>query len=119
MPLYEYHCTACAHRFERIVKFSDPILHTCPKCGKDTVEQVISAPAIQFKGSGWYVTDYARKHSVPASNGPKTENTTETESSSSKDNGAATKASPASSPAATTSASSNSGNGASTSSSQS
>ena len=61
MPLYEYNCTACGHRFERIVKFSDPPLKTCPHCGKDTVEQMIHAPAVQFKGSGWYVSDYARK----------------------------------------------------------
>jgi putative FmdB family regulatory protein len=61
MPLYEYQCKNCAHRFERIVKFSDPPLKTCPQCGKDTIDQMISAPAIQFKGSGWYETDYARK----------------------------------------------------------
>jgi putative FmdB family regulatory protein len=66
MPLYEYQCSACAHRFERIVKFSDAPLKTCPQCGKQTVEQLISAPAIQFKGSGWYVNDYARKGSAPA-----------------------------------------------------
>jgi putative FmdB family regulatory protein len=67
MPLYEYQCSACAHRFERIVKFSDAPLKTCPQCGKDAIEQMISAPAVQFKGSGWYVTDYARKSSAPAS----------------------------------------------------
>src|ERR1700687_4754961 len=66
MPLYEYLCSACAHRFERIVKFSDAPLKTCPQCGKDAVEQLISASAIQFKGSGWYVSDYARKSSAPA-----------------------------------------------------
>jgi len=66
MPLYEYQCSACAHRFERIVKFSDAPMKTCPKCGKETAEQLISAPAIQFKGSGWYVSDYARKGSAPA-----------------------------------------------------
>jgi putative FmdB family regulatory protein len=61
MPLYEYLCSACGHQFERIVKFSDAPLTTCPKCGKETIEQMISAPAVQFKGSGWYVTDYASK----------------------------------------------------------
>jgi putative FmdB family regulatory protein len=61
MPLYEYRCSACDHLFERIVKFSDPPLKTCPQCGKETVHQVIHAPAVQFKGSGWYVSDYARK----------------------------------------------------------
>ncbi len=60
MPLYEYQCTKCGHRFERIRKFSDPPLTKCPECG-GKLEQLLSAPAVQFKGSGWYVTDYARK----------------------------------------------------------
>ena len=62
MPLYEYQCRKCKHRFERIQLFSDPILKTCPECG-GTVDQLLSAPAIRFKGSGWYQTDYARKGS--------------------------------------------------------
>jgi putative FmdB family regulatory protein len=61
MPLYEYECDACHHRFERIQKFSDPPVDVCPKCGKSSVKKLLSSPAIQFKGSGWYVTDYARK----------------------------------------------------------
>jgi len=61
MPLYEYQCRACSHRFERIQKFSDPLVTLCPQCGKETVQQLLSAPAVQFKGSGWYVTDYAKK----------------------------------------------------------
>src|SRR5947209_14141491 len=60
MPLYEYECKKCGHRFERIQKFSDPMVKKCPECG-GPVEQMISAPAVQFKGSGWYVTDYAGK----------------------------------------------------------
>ena len=60
MPLYEYQCKKCHHRFEKIQKFSDPHAKKCPDCG-GPVEQVISAPAVQFKGSGWYVTDYAKK----------------------------------------------------------
>jgi putative FmdB family regulatory protein len=60
MPLYEYQCEACNHRFERIQKFSDPPVDTCPTCG-GAVRKLISSPAIQFKGSGWYITDYARK----------------------------------------------------------
>src|SRR5438477_12335946 len=59
MPLYEYQCKKCRHRFERIRKFSDPPIKRCPECG-GAVEQLLSAPAVQFKGSGWYVTDYAR-----------------------------------------------------------
>ncbi len=60
MPLYEYQCTSCGKRFELIQKFSDPSQTACPSCGQ-TAERQLSAPAIQFKGSGWYVTDYARK----------------------------------------------------------
>jgi putative FmdB family regulatory protein len=60
MPIYEYQCKKCHHRFERIQKFSDPHVKKCPDCG-GPVEQVLSAPAVQFKGSGWYVTDYAKK----------------------------------------------------------
>ena len=60
MPLYEYECDACGHRFEKIQKFSDPLVDTCPKCGGQ-VHKLFSSPAIQFKGSGFYITDYARK----------------------------------------------------------
>ena len=60
MPLYEYQCDACGHRFEHIQKFSDPLLTVCPKCG-DAIRKLVSSPAIQFKGTGWYVTDYAKK----------------------------------------------------------
>lgn len=67
MPNYEYLCKKCGHRFEKIQKFSDRMLTKCPECG-GKIEQVISAPAVQFKGSGWYVTDYAKKSSaLPAS----------------------------------------------------
>jgi putative FmdB family regulatory protein len=60
VPLYEYQCKKCHSLTERIQKFSDPPLTVCPHCGGE-LEQLISAPAVQFKGSGWYVTDYARK----------------------------------------------------------
>ena len=66
MPLYEYECKKCHHRFERIQKYSDPHVKKCPDCG-GKVEQVVSAPAVQFKGSGWYVTDYAKKSSAGSS----------------------------------------------------
>ena len=65
MPNYEYLCKKCGHRFEQIRKFSDKHLSKCPECG-GVLEQVISAPAVQFKGSGWYVTDYAKKGSASA-----------------------------------------------------
>ena len=66
MPLYEYECKKCRHRFEKIQKFSDPHVKRCPECG-GSIEQVISAPAVQFKGSGWYVTDYAKKSPAASS----------------------------------------------------
>jgi putative FmdB family regulatory protein len=80
MPLYEYECKKCHHRFERLQKFSDPHVKKCPECG-GPIEQVISAPAVQFKGSGWYVTDYAKKSSAPSS----TSNSSNGDSSSKKE----------------------------------
>ncbi len=59
MPLYEYKCDSCGATFEIIQRFSDPPVTACRQCGAP-VHKVLSAPAIQFKGSGWYVTDYAR-----------------------------------------------------------
>ena len=72
MPLYEYECDACGHRFEKIQKFSDPLEDTCPKCG-GSVHKLMSSPAIQFKGSGFYITDYPKgdKGSAPKSDGGK------------------------------------------------
>ncbi|HTC95604.1 MAG TPA: FmdB family zinc ribbon protein [Terriglobales bacterium] len=72
MPLYEYLCKKCGHRFERIQKFSDAPVKKCPECG-GAVEQVLSAPAVQFKGSGWYVTDYAKKPSASSGKGQEKE----------------------------------------------
>jgi len=85
MPLYEYQCKKCGHRFERIQKFSDPAVKKCPECG-GKVEQLLSAPAVQFKGSGWYVTDYAKKGAAASS---KSESKSESDgkSDSSKDSG--------------------------------
>jgi putative FmdB family regulatory protein len=65
MPLYEYECDQCGNRFEAIRKFSDAPLTACPKCG-GPVHKMQSAPAFQFKGSGWYVTDYAKKDQTTA-----------------------------------------------------
>ena len=59
MPLYEYECEKCGKHFEKIEKVQGPHLKKCPSC-KGPVERLMSPPAIQFKGSGWYVTDYAR-----------------------------------------------------------
>jgi putative FmdB family regulatory protein len=60
VPLYEYRCRQCGHQFEKIQSFSAPDEKECPVC-KGELERLISAPAIQFKGSGWYVNDYAPK----------------------------------------------------------
>ncbi len=65
MPLYEYECAECGKRFERLQKFADPPIETCPACGGH-VSRLLSSPAIQFKGSGWYVTDYARPDRIGA-----------------------------------------------------
>ena len=66
MPLHEYQCRKCGHRFERIQKFSDGPARKCPECG-GALEQLLHAPAVQFKGTGWHVTDYPRKGSDMAS----------------------------------------------------
>jgi putative FmdB family regulatory protein len=69
MPLYEYECPACHQRFEVIRKFSDPVLEVCTLCGGGPVRRLASSPAIQFKGSGWYITDYAKKSSSDGGKG--------------------------------------------------
>ncbi len=85
MPLYEYQCKKCHSLTERIQKFSDPPLTSCPHCGGE-LEQLLSAPAVQFKGSGWYVTDYARKSgkSAPSGNGAGSAGASESKSGESK-----------------------------------
>jgi len=88
MPLYEYQCDACAHRFEVIQKFSDPPVDVCPKCGGQ-VKKLLSSPAIQFKGTGWYITDYARKSdtgsTAPSSSESKPETKTESKTETKKE----------------------------------
>jgi len=68
MPLYEYECKVCGRRTEVIQRFDDAPLAACPECG-GAVERLLSAPAVQFKGSGWYVTDYAGKGSSARGDG--------------------------------------------------
>src|ERR1700690_3128330 len=84
MPLYEYECKKCHHRFEKIQSFSARHTKKCPDCG-GPVEQVISAPAVQFKGSGWYVTDYAKKSSAPSSSSSNGDSASKGESASKAD----------------------------------
>jgi putative FmdB family regulatory protein len=80
MPMYEYECAKCGHRFEVIQKFSDPLVDICPKCG-GAVHKQISSPAFHLKGTGWYATDYAKKDS----GAPGKSDTGATSSSDSKD----------------------------------
>ena len=87
MPLYEYECDACGQRFEVIQKFSDAPVDVCRKCGKGPVQRLPSSPAIQFKGSGWYITDYAQKGksdsaSTPAGKSESTKSETKSETKS-------------------------------------
>jgi putative FmdB family regulatory protein len=98
MPLYEYECDACHQRFEKIQKFSDPPIEVCARCGKGPVRKLLSSPAIQFKGSGWYITDYARKSGTDAgkssssdSSSASSTSSSETKSSSSESSTAAKK----------------------------
>lgn len=60
MPIYEYRCDKCGHEFEEWQKFSDPVVDTCPTCGGKS-HRLISQSSFHLKGSGWYVTDYAKK----------------------------------------------------------
>jgi putative FmdB family regulatory protein len=71
MPLYEFECEDCKTRFERIQKFTDPNPEVCPACGKSQIRRMFSSPAIQFKGSGFYITDYAKKSSSDTGSGAK------------------------------------------------
>jgi putative FmdB family regulatory protein len=66
MPLYEYQCEACGKRFEVIRKVADSTLDACTLCGQGPVTRLLSSPAIQFKGTGWYITDYSQKGRAPA-----------------------------------------------------
>jgi len=83
MPIYEYQCKACNERHEIIQKISEAPLTHCPKCGGE-MKKLISSPAIQFKGSGFYKTDYASSGSGSKSSESKSESKTETTKSESK-----------------------------------
>ena len=91
MPLYEYECDACGERFEVIQKsFSSPPPEACEKCGKGPVHRMQSSPAIQFKGSGFYITDYAKKGSSEAGESKGKSDSSKTESTSDKTSAAKT-----------------------------
>jgi putative FmdB family regulatory protein len=102
MPLYEYECTACHKRTEKIQKFSDPEITTCPKCG-GPLARVLSAPAISFKGGGWYADGYG--NTKPAASGTSEggstgSDSTKSESKPASDSSAASTPAPAAAPAA-------------------
>lgn len=107
MPLYEYECESCGHRFERIQKFSDPLVDVCPKCG-GKVHKLISSPAIQFKGSGWYITDYSKKGSSESSKSSESSSTEKSEKSEKSSPSTSESAKPADTSSSSDSASSTS-----------
>jgi putative FmdB family regulatory protein len=88
MPMYEYQCEACGEQFEVIRKFSDPPLELCEKCGKGPIQRLVSSPAFQFKGSGWYITDYAKKGTGSSTDGA-TKDSSTTDSSAKDSSGSA------------------------------
>ncbi len=98
MPIYEYLCQDCSYRFELKQSMKDDPVAACSKCGK-SVSRIISAPAIMFKGSGWYVTDYSDKMKPPT--GESSDSTSGTKKEPATTTEKATPASPA--PATTTS----------------
>ena len=102
MPLYEYECTVCKHRFDLLQKFSDEPAKICVQCGAPVV-RLLSSPAIQFKGTGWYVTDYGGKSAASTASNKESQ----TESSSEKSTPASTETT-AAKETSTTSASSSS-----------
>jgi putative FmdB family regulatory protein len=108
VPLYEYRCKSCGHQFEKIQSFSAPEEKECPLC-KGELEKLISAPAVQFKGSGWYVTDYAGKGSSKGASKSESNGSAEKapaassdSKSSSSDSGSASSSSASSSSASST-----------------
>jgi len=83
LPLYEYRCRKCGAQYEKIRKFSDPLLTKCEKCG-GKLEQLLSSPAIRFKGSGFYITDYPKKSSDGGEKKPETAAASESKSDTKK-----------------------------------
>ncbi len=117
MPLYEYECKQCRERLEKIQSFSAPHETVCPKCGGE-LERVISAPAIQFKGAGWYVNDYAKSGSKPAKSDSASKSDGKTDISAAASDGKSDSGS-SKAAASTSDSSSSSSNGASSNSSSS
>ena len=89
MPLYEYQCESCNQRFEKIQKYSDPPIAVCPSCG-GPVKKLFSSPAIQFKGTGWYITDYAKKSGTDSGSSKSSSSSSSSDSKSSEGNTSST-----------------------------
>jgi putative FmdB family regulatory protein len=98
MPLYEYECTACHKRTEKIQKFSDPEITTCPHCGGH-IERVVSAPAISFKGGGWYADGYGNAKPKSSGDSTSTDSAAKPASDSATSTPAAAPSTPAPAPA--------------------
>jgi putative FmdB family regulatory protein len=103
LPLYPYRCTQCGHQFEKIQSFSAEPDKVCPKCG-GAVERQLTAPGLQFKGTGWYVNDYAPKSSGGSDSSTTESSTAETKAPAKTDSSAApSPAAPPATPASSTS----------------
>jgi putative FmdB family regulatory protein len=103
MPLYEYECTACHKRTEKIQKFSDPEITACPHCGGH-LERVLSAPAVSFKGGGWYADGYgnAKPKSASDNSNASSDSKTSADSKSTSDSKSSKDSAPAAAPATQT-----------------
>jgi len=104
VPLYEYRCTSCGHKFEKIQKFSDEPERVCPKCQGELVRPM-SAPALKFEGAGWYINDYSAKGGAAKGDGASANAGGETKSESKPAEGGAATAAPAAAPASAPAAS--------------
>ena len=98
MPLYEYRCTQCGHRFEKIEKFNSEPETACPKCG-GVLQRPLTAPALQFKGAGWYVNDYGAKAGPSTSESSSASAPAEAKAPAASGEGASSSPPPAAAPA--------------------
>ena len=94
MPIYEYECQSCGRRTEMLQRMADPPLTVCENCGGE-LKKLISSPAFQFKGSGWYVTDYAGKKGAPSSDSKESKSSGSSEGGSSSSSSESSAAKPA------------------------
>ena len=105
MPIYEYRCSSCGFQKEYLRKVSDPLLHVCPECGKETFGKMLTAAGFQLKGGGWYATDFKHSGSKPESKTGtasvgKSNNDSNNDSKGDRKSDSKTEAQPAAAPAA-------------------